>query len=143
MLKRKFNEIDNLNIQIKDISDLIKISQTNNSKYNLNLKLLEKILPDLQQLNEMIGMKKIKNTLFLQIIYYLQDLHKRDTDCYLHSCIYGSCGSGKTSLGYIVGNIYSKLGILSREVVKIAYRDDFVSKYSGQTAEKTKKLLES
>jgi hypothetical protein len=104
----------------------------------LNLKLLEKILPDLQQLNEMVGMKKIKNTLFLQIIYYLQDLHKRDTDYYLHSCIYGSCGSGKTSLGYILGNIYSKLGILSQEIVKIAHIHDFVSKYSGQTAEKTK-----
>ena len=39
--------------------------------------MLWRISPYLEQLNNMIGMEKLKETLFLQIIYYLQGFHER------------------------------------------------------------------
>ena len=64
---------------------------------------------------------------------------------YLHTIITGNPGCGKTSVAKIIGNIYANLKILSRKknVFKIAYRDDFVAEYLGQTAIKSRKFLES
>jgi hypothetical protein len=47
-----------------------------------------------------------------------------------------------TEVAKIIGKIYQSMGILSRTgPFKIAYRDDFVAEYLGQTAIKTRKLL--
>jgi SpoVK/Ycf46/Vps4 family AAA+-type ATPase len=44
----------------------------------------------------------------------------------------------------IIGKIYQALNVLSPNgTFKVAYRDDFVAGYLGQTATKTKKLLQS
>lgn len=49
-----------------------------------------------------------------------------------------------TEVARIIGKIYQAMGILSDTgPFKIAYRDDFVAEYLGQTAIKTRKLLKS
>jgi hypothetical protein len=49
-----------------------------------------------------------------------------------------------TTVARIIGKIYQAMGIISKNgIFKIAYRDDFVAEYLGQTAIKTKKLLNS
>ena len=45
------------------------------SQYNINMKALHKIKPDLIELNNMIGMKHLKESIVDQLIYYLQNLH--------------------------------------------------------------------
>jgi len=58
--------------------------------------------------------------------------------------LYGPPGSGKTSVAKIIAKIYQGLGVLSKTgPFKIAYRDDFIAGYLGQTAIKTQKLLKS
>jgi len=58
--------------------------------------------------------------------------------------LYGPPGSGKTSVAKIIAKIYQSLGILSKSgPFRIAYRDDFIAGYLGQTAIKTTKLLKS
>ena len=51
-------------------------------------------------------------------------------------------GLGKTEIAKILGNIYTKLGILKNGTFMKVTRSDFVSGYLGQTALKTRKLIE-
>lgn len=130
---------------ITSIQDLIEIGHSVKFYKNLDTIMLWRITPYLEELNILIGMKALKESVFCQILYYLQGLHSRNTSNeYLHTMLYGPPGSGKTSVAKIIGKIYQGLGILSKSgTFRIAYRDDFVAGYLGQTAIKTSKLLES
>ena len=61
---------------------------------------------------------------------------------FLHTVIYGPPGTGKTEVAKIMGKIYSKLGILKKGFFKKATRSDFIAGYLGQTAIKTKELID-
>lgn len=110
-------------------------------KTNINLNKLIKILGDLDELNSMIGMFEIKETLLNQLLYFLQELN--DKDDFLHSVIYGNPGVGKTCVAKIIANIYKNMGFLSRGFVKVATKDALVGQYIGETAIKTRKFLDS
>ena len=141
--KRPKIKFENIPV-VNNIQDLIDIGKTNKFYKNINMIMLWDILPYLEELNNMIGMKSLKETMFFQIIYYLQNMHKKNNNEYLHTVIYGNAGCGKTTVAKIIGNIYKNLGILSSNgVFKVANREDFVAEYVGQTAVKTKKLLKS
>ena len=130
---------------INCLHDLVKIGHSIKLYRNIDTIMLWRISPYLEQLDNLIGMNCLKETVFCQIIYYLQGMHLRNTSSeYLHTMIYGSPGCGKTTVAQIIGKIYQTLGILSRNgVFKIAHRDDFIAGYLGQTANKTQKLLKS
>ena len=130
---------------VSTIKDLISLSNSFKFYKNIDIVMLWRIAPFLKELDDMIGMESLKETVFYQIIYYLQGMHsKNKNEEYLHTVIYGQPGCGKTSVAKIIGKIYQGLNVLSPNgTFKIAYRDDFVAGYLGQTATKTKKLLQS
>ena len=129
--------------EVFDIPSLIEIAQRRVRYLNLDAETLWKILPELTKLNNMIGMKDLKMTLFYQIVYYLQSMHKKGNNEYLHAVITGPPGTGKTSVAEIIGNIYKNMGILSTNAkFTLAKREDFIAPYLGQTAIKTRLLLE-
>ena len=138
-------EYEWLGLDIKNINDLIRIGNTYNPKkrkrYNLNLKKLNKLVLPLTELQNMIGMTEIKKIIFDQIIYYLQKLDDKNVDM-LHTVIVGPPGVGKTQLTHIIAKIYNKLGFLKTDNVICAKRDDLIGEYIGQTAPKTRKVLE-
>ena len=79
-----------------------------------------------------------------QILYFIQDLHKtgnKKSNDFMHTVIYGPPGTGKTEVAKIMGKIFSKMGVLSRNVFKKATRADLIAGYLGQTALKTKDLV--
>jgi len=130
--------------EVKDIKSLIEIAQRKINYQNIDSKILFNILPELIKLDNMVGMEKLKQTIFYQIIYYLQNMHKKGQNEYLHTVITGLPGSGKTSVAEILGKIYKNLGILSKNgSFTVAKREDFIAPYLGQTAIKTRVLLES
>lgn len=129
---------------VNSISDLIELGRTIKNYRNLDTVMLWRITPYLEELNNMVGMKSLKESIFYQVIYYLQGMHKKNNEEYLHTVIYGSPGTGKTSVSKIIGNLYKAMGVLSPDgTFTVAYRDDFIAGYLGQTASKTKKLLRS
>jgi SpoVK/Ycf46/Vps4 family AAA+-type ATPase len=133
--------------RIDSINDLIKIIDENeyeeDTEYNIDLESLHKIKDDLKKLDDMIGLKNIKDSILDQMLYFLQNLHKVDNENidYKHIVLYGPPGTGKTELAKIIGRIYSKIGILSKSKFKKATRSDLIGGYLGQTAIKTDKLI--
>lgn len=131
---------------VNNLKDLISIGKTLKFYKNIDSIVLWEILPYMEELDNMIGMQSLKDTVFYQIIYYLQNMHQRNKNQeYLHTVITGNAGSGKTSVAKIIGKIYTNLGVLSKKnnSFTIGYRDDFVAEYLGQTAIKTRSFLES
>jgi hypothetical protein len=80
---------------LSTIRDLIEMAQTGQTYENIDTEILWKIVPQLIEMDEMIGMDTLKQTLFYQIIYYLQHLHVGDSSMYMHTVITGPPGSGK------------------------------------------------
>lgn len=130
---------------VYNLADLIELGKTGTYYSNVNSLMLWDLQPHLEDLERMVGLVSLKETVFFQIIYYLQNMHTRSVDGeYLHTIIMGPPGHGKTEVAKIIGKIYQSLGILSKKAnFKIAHRDDFVGEFLGSTALKTKKLLES
>lgn len=138
--KRKFL----LAPRIDNLDSLIEIAKSNIPYSNIDVRRLWNALPNLERLNSIIGMNSLKQTVFLQIVYYLKLLHKKGNEEYLHTILIGSPGCGKTMVAEIIGNIYKDLGILSKKgVFKIARREDFIGQYVGQSEHKTMELLNS
>ena len=133
---------------IYGINDLIKIANDYNSKYK-NKKLFYSLDPEiiydlkepLIKLNKLIGLNEIKNIIFEQIIFYLQNLENKNYDM-LHTIIQGPPGTGKTELAKILAEIYSKIGILSKGTFLSVKRSDLIGEYLGKTAIKTKNVLD-
>jgi AAA+ superfamily predicted ATPase len=135
------------NISLKypnDIQDLIRLSESieydENIDYPIDVQLLHKITPSLKKLDSMVGIEKVKENIVYQIIYYLQNLENNND--YLHTVIYGPPGTGKTVLAKCIGQIFKELNILSNGTFKKVTRADLIAGYIGQTAIKTKKVIE-
>ena len=131
--------------QVNSLKDLIDIGNKNKFYKNIDILMLWNILPYLEELNNMIGLKTLKESIFYQVIYYLQNMHlKNKNEEYLHTIILGKPGTGKTTVSKIIGLIYKNIGILSKKgSFTIAGRSDLVGEYLGSTAVKTTKLLNS
>lgn len=140
-------EIINIDVEINSIKDLIKLIKDNpiieNAEYNINIEALHKIKELLIELDRMIGMRTLKENIIDQIVYYIQNFHKlgKCNGDFMHTVIYGSPGTGKTEIAKLIGKIFSKLGILKKGTFKKVTRADLIAGYLGQTAIKTKDVI--
>ncbi len=127
---------------INSVADLISVAD--------RVKMLKIIKPELESLNSMIGMHNVKTNIVNQILYYVQNMHVGGND-YKHIVISGPPGTGKTEIAKIMGSIFSKLATVAgdhklatnKEPIFIkATRSDLIAGYVGQTAIKTRALIE-
>ena len=135
-----------IDIVVNNIDDLLCILNDyeyhSDTKYNIDLESLHKIKPELKLLNEMVGLRTIKQSILDQLLYFVQDLHSNAAGSdYKHTVIYGPPGTGKTEIAKIIGKMYSKIGILKKNIFKKITRNDLIAGYLGQTAIKTKQLI--
>ena len=60
-----------------------------------------------------------------------------------HTMILGKPGTGKTTLGHILANLWDALSIVDGKRFIVTSRGDWIAKYSGQSVAKARKLIKS
>ena len=137
---------------IEDIIDLIdKNPYEEGVRYNIDLGLVSSIRPELVKIGSMIGMNKLKCNVVEQLLYFMQGFHEGVSPAspsgggggdFKHTVIYGPPGTGKTEVAKLIGQMYGKIGVLSKKnLFKKVTRNDLVAGYLGQTAIKTKAVI--
>ena len=134
----KLDTLKNLIEMISDYSNKKLPKRKQRRFYPDKMNVLPNILEDLKDLDNMIGLKKLKTQLIDQILYFIQGI---DESVMLHTVLEGPPGTGKTTVSHILAKIYSKLGIFKKVKFNIARRADLISEYLGGTTIKTLETL--
>jgi SpoVK/Ycf46/Vps4 family AAA+-type ATPase len=124
-------EIDNSLYSIIEAEDFPALKKDEGS--------LEKAL---DQLNSLIGLSAVKKEVS-QLINYLKAEKLRNkgelsaANMTLHYIFTGNPGTGKTTVGRIISNIFKEMGLLSKGHLVEKDRGGLVGQYVGETAQKT------
>jgi SpoVK/Ycf46/Vps4 family AAA+-type ATPase len=134
--KKIYNTLNSIDDIIKLKNHPNKFDFINDTKYTK----LYNIIPTLETLQQIIGMKNVKEKLFNSICYFLQSMNTQDE--MNHVMCMGPPGVGKTTIAKIIGDLYLKLGFLHNDTFIVAKRSDLIGKYLGQTAIKTQEIID-
>lgn len=134
-----------IDVNLRCFADVLQLlaehEYKEDTEYNIDLQALHQIRPELQELDRMVGITKFKDAVLDQLLYFVQNLHIGKEPDFMHTVLCGPPGTGKTEIAKILGRIYSKVGILKNGVYKKVCRSELIAGYLGQTAIKTRKVI--
>jgi len=130
--------VTSLNELIKVLEGSMKVKHRYSSEER---KRVIEMVNALKELDNMIGMENVKKNIVNQLLLFLQDLN--DPGMFFHTVLTGGPGSGKTTLCMILARIYKAMGVLSNSDIIVADRPKLIGQWLGETANKTKKVLDS
>lgn len=97
----------------------------------------------LVQLNELIGLQPVKSQIKKIIASVTMRKRRHQKMPSLHMIFSGNAGTGKTTVAGLVAEALFENGVIESSKVVVATKKDLVAGYVGQTAEKTKQIIES
>jgi hypothetical protein len=93
-VKQKKPELE-LPPEVNTLRDLIEMAHTGKKYENINTEMLWRISAQLIDIDDMVGMEKLKKSILFHVVYYLMEMHVNDERDYMHTLITGPPGSGK------------------------------------------------
>lgn len=140
----------NIEMDVETLDDLIHLGKKVGTEfvlepyieYNIDLAMIQDLLPEMEDLNGMVGQGEFKKQVVALILYYSMRLNRKNDDL-LHTAIYGEPGIGKTEFAQKLAKIYLKLGVLRNNIFRKVRRSDLIAGFLGQTALKTAEVLKS
>ena len=119
---------DDNQLQYLESASALKITRPNNVKI---------------ELNQLVGLQNVKQNL-QNILNLIQVESKRNSKPVVgHYIFQGNPGTGKTTVGRILGKTFRDMKFLSNGHFIEVTRDDLVGQYQGHTAQKTTEILNS
>lgn len=115
---------------------------------NENCKREESLSYILDQFDDLIGLDSVKREIRTQIDRKIMERMQNQVGVRganhnsLHMLFLGNPGTGKTSVARILGQIYYKMGALSKPNVVEVGRSDLIAGFVGQTAIKTQEVID-
>lgn len=127
-------------IDLGDLADLTRAKSRNIVENEIKENLREAIDDPEFGLSSIVGRKDIKNKLASQI-YSFSKGYKTFLGSFNNMVITGDAGVGKSHTAQIIAFVFSKIGVLAKNVIKIVSRTDLIGQYIGQTGPRTRSAL--
>eukprot|EP00939_MAST-03C_sp_MAST-3C-sp1_P005334 g5334.t1 len=102
-----------------------------------------------EEMRKLVGLKELKSEVLAMRKELLLDKRRVDLGLEVarpvppHMAFYGNPGTGKTRVARLIGQILRSLNVVSKGHLIEVQRSDLVAGFVGQTATKTRKVIES
>lgn len=155
-IKATYRQSDIRNLEyVNKIYNLIILNMNNNFSLTQKQELKLKDIPEayntrdlptiMRDINNLVGLKEIKEQ--INDLVYLLKFNKKVNldikDFNLHMIFSGNPGTGKTTVGRLITDIFYNLGYISQNKLTEVTAKDLIAEYLGQTAGKTYNVVKS